>query len=246
MEKNKTAKYLKYAVGEIILVVIGILIALQINTWNENLKNEKLETSYLSRISNDLDNDFLEFDDAIQLALERNNRVLFLQEVIDNPELVQDSTDYFIESIVTAGYTYIPVISNHSFEELKSSGQLALIQDEELRVLIAKYYDFVFSSSQWDFIREDIQLKYMEYSRGILNQEQLNWVLTHYYDPDSSLNISKKELDDIYQRFRSNKEYQSILPQVYEGKYNTIQVMHNSKRRAENLKMTIQDELKSN
>ena len=35
MEKNKTAKYFKYAIGEIILVVIGILIALSINNWNE-------------------------------------------------------------------------------------------------------------------------------------------------------------------------------------------------------------------
>ena len=38
MEKNKTGKYLKYAIGEIVLVVIGILIALQINNWNERVK----------------------------------------------------------------------------------------------------------------------------------------------------------------------------------------------------------------
>ena len=45
MEKNKTGKYLKYAIGEIILVVIGILIALQINNWNEKskLKNEEIK-----------------------------------------------------------------------------------------------------------------------------------------------------------------------------------------------------------
>ena len=45
MRQNKTGKYFKYAVGEIILVVIGILIALQINTWNENrkLRNEELK-----------------------------------------------------------------------------------------------------------------------------------------------------------------------------------------------------------
>mgnify|MGYP001816506302 CR=1 FL=1 len=42
MEKNKTGKYLKYAIGEILLVVIGILIALQINTWNEYQKKKAL------------------------------------------------------------------------------------------------------------------------------------------------------------------------------------------------------------
>ena len=42
MSKNKTSKYLKYAIGEILLVVIGILIALQINNWNQN-RISKLE-----------------------------------------------------------------------------------------------------------------------------------------------------------------------------------------------------------
>ena len=47
MEKNKFGKYLKYAIGEILLVVIGILIALQINNWNEDRKRKKLEISTL-------------------------------------------------------------------------------------------------------------------------------------------------------------------------------------------------------
>ncbi|MBT8324660.1 MAG: hypothetical protein KJO96_05115 [Winogradskyella sp.] len=44
MSENKTGKYFKYAIGEIILVVIGILIALQINNWNESNKLKKEET----------------------------------------------------------------------------------------------------------------------------------------------------------------------------------------------------------
>jgi sensor domain CHASE-containing protein len=43
INENKTGKYLKYAIGEIILVVIGILIALQINNWNEQRKQKNLE-----------------------------------------------------------------------------------------------------------------------------------------------------------------------------------------------------------
>ena len=53
MEKNKTGKYFKYAIGEIILVVIGILIALQINNWNENRKNRVTEADYYCRILDD-------------------------------------------------------------------------------------------------------------------------------------------------------------------------------------------------
>jgi len=242
-DDNKPIKYLRYAIGEIILVVIGILIALSINNWNENLKNKKLETSYLKRIYKDLDNDLLQFEGTIKLAQERNKRVLFLEQAIKDSQLVNKSSDYFVKSIVYANYTYRPAISNHSFEELKSSGRLALIKNEDLRVSIAKYYDLEFSYSQFDFIREDVQLKYNEYSRGILNQEQLNWVITTYYLPDSISNISKKELDDIYQRFLSKKEFHSILPQVFESKYSTIEAMDDSNKQAEKLKREIQDEL---
>jgi hypothetical protein len=60
MEKNPTAggsgntrKYFKYATGEILLVVIGILIALQINNWNEEKKEHKIELSILTELLND-------------------------------------------------------------------------------------------------------------------------------------------------------------------------------------------------
>ena len=52
--KNKTSTYLKYALGEIILVVIGILLALQINNWNENRKANEIENSILIEIVNGL------------------------------------------------------------------------------------------------------------------------------------------------------------------------------------------------
>ena len=53
MEQNKTSRYLKYAIGEIILVVIGILIALQINNWNEDRKSVRLAESYIKDIRQD-------------------------------------------------------------------------------------------------------------------------------------------------------------------------------------------------
>ena len=55
--ENKTGKYLKYAIGEIILVVIGILIALQINNWNENKKLEAKTQDYYKQLLEDLKKD---------------------------------------------------------------------------------------------------------------------------------------------------------------------------------------------
>jgi len=65
METGKTTKYLKYAIGEIILVVIGILIALQINNWNENRKQAIAEKEFYKGIKDDLQQD-LEFINYVQ------------------------------------------------------------------------------------------------------------------------------------------------------------------------------------
>ncbi|MBD10112.1 MAG: hypothetical protein CMC68_05100, partial [Flavobacteriaceae bacterium] len=76
INEGKTSKYLKYALGEIILVVIGILIALQINNWNENRKKRQVELNYLERLIIDLrENEKLlsEFHDIKQKQLEAAN-----------------------------------------------------------------------------------------------------------------------------------------------------------------------------
>ena len=62
---NKPVKYFRYAVGEILLVVIGILIALQVNNWNENQKKEKLKVSYINSLINDLSLDTLKLNGLI-------------------------------------------------------------------------------------------------------------------------------------------------------------------------------------
>lgn len=68
LSENRYSKYLLYALGEIFLVVIGILIALQINSWNEEYKNRKLEKDYLARLVNDLDLDASDLGSVIQRA----------------------------------------------------------------------------------------------------------------------------------------------------------------------------------
>ena len=64
-DDNKLLKYARYAIGEIVLVVIGILIALQINNWNEDQKKEKIKVSYKTSLMNDLSLDTLKLSELI-------------------------------------------------------------------------------------------------------------------------------------------------------------------------------------
>ena len=63
--ENKTGKYFKYAIGEIVLVVIGILIALSINNWNENRLEKNEVTSYIEQIKTELELDIIHFNNDI-------------------------------------------------------------------------------------------------------------------------------------------------------------------------------------
>ena len=62
MNQNKTTKYFKYAIGEIILVVIGILIALQINTWNNERISNRIVKQSLNRMKTDINKDIEDFE----------------------------------------------------------------------------------------------------------------------------------------------------------------------------------------
>ena len=66
IKENKTSIYLIYAVGEVVLVVFGILIALQINNWNENQKTKKLELVFLENLQTDLEVDISNFNRRIK------------------------------------------------------------------------------------------------------------------------------------------------------------------------------------
>jgi len=73
--ENKTGKYFKYAVGEIILVVIGILIALQINNWNENKKVNIYLNQVYAQIKKDLQTDTLNISENIESYSQKNKRL---------------------------------------------------------------------------------------------------------------------------------------------------------------------------
>ena len=76
-DKNQFLRYSRYAIGEIVLVVIGILIALQINSWNEIRKSKKIEKNVLSSLAQDLQKDnlqILEIDSLYQIDLANLNR----------------------------------------------------------------------------------------------------------------------------------------------------------------------------
>ena len=134
--ENNNSKYLKYAIGEIILVVVGILIALQINNWNEQRKNNAFEKEILEQITANLIRDKLTLVDIqnnFETAISSSNKILNFDWENSN----QDSLKYWLGHIVQ--FERFQPLTN-AYEVIKSKG-LDLISNKQLRFLIGSYYD---------------------------------------------------------------------------------------------------------
>jgi hypothetical protein len=135
--ENKTSKYFKYAAGEIILVVIGILIALQINNWNENRINNKKLKSYLTDIIKDLKKDTATINYEIKFSKGRNLTAKSFLALKDYNVLTIDSLEKSLETF----YSIIP-FSNSTFKKIENSGITNFGEYESLIEEYKVYYNF--------------------------------------------------------------------------------------------------------
>jgi hypothetical protein len=144
LNEGKTTRYFKYAIGEIILVVIGILIALQINTWNENRKATNEEIKVLKA----LQADFMISKDRIEGTIKSQSKVLGYSKTLINICERQDKTEfhYFNTHLDSLSYLigygtswYREELVTGAYNSLTSAGKIDLIQNETLRNLLAQF-----------------------------------------------------------------------------------------------------------
>ena len=122
MGENKTGKYLKYAIGEIVLVMIGILLALQINNWNEDEKINVNLKEALNQINQDLKQDEINLK-----GFENSNvkRVSYLLKLTAN-----DHNNFAFDSILKNLDDYFYFYkSNNAYSSLKSTGMFASMEN---------------------------------------------------------------------------------------------------------------------
>ena len=136
--ENKTGKYFKYAVGEIVLVVVGILIALSINNWNEKRKIKQKETVILKEFLTSINSDLKAYESFSDPKIERKKRGLdsLFTYVFDKKE-IKDSL--FIDFYTNMSQDIFLRFDNGPFEGLKSSG-LDIISNDSLRTAINNAY----------------------------------------------------------------------------------------------------------
>ncbi len=166
LTENKFSKYLIYAIGEIVLVVIGILIALSINNWNEKNKNVKKENKYLSNLNMEIINDSLTLERSWFKNRKKKIESLELAKKYVMGNYIPNDTFLFINNVGFGGINSKASFygSSRTYTELVSTGNLSLISNDYIRDLIVKYYSYK------DFLDEyskNIRSEYATYVNSI-------------------------------------------------------------------------------
>jgi len=126
--ENKTSKYLKYAIGEIVLVVIGILIALQINNWNENQKEIRLEKTIKTGIIKELKKNLQSIDNVIAFHKKKQQAYQslpsdFEKTYVNNREIL----DSLVMIVINLNDTFFP--ADGVFQSSIADNQLSQFSD---------------------------------------------------------------------------------------------------------------------
>jgi hypothetical protein len=235
MEKNKTAKYFKYAIGEIILVVIGILIALQINIWNEKRKETNQTVGLLNNMITDLKTDINN--------LERN--INLYNGYITSSRMLLSTNDYQLLSADSI-YNLLPTnassnkIIDVTFEKLKNIGTIKILDSEDLFNAITNYYtnttNYLEMGTSWDF---EYSLKATDFWRlgerfeaPILNDTIVTPFIENELERKTTL---VNELSSIQSR--------NHIRYAISRKQTVLNIFKYIKSAAENLIVTIEQEL---
>ena len=153
MEKNKTGKYLKYAFGEIFLVMMGILLALQVNNWNQNQGIKKQLKYYRTSLLSEIEKDFKEIERIDSLNLSHTNEIkeyfaLFNSKNMDLDALLskQRNTKAISQNFQSNIYSIDELITSGNISSFNHKEKLAIITLKK-QIELYSYYEKEFVSS---------------------------------------------------------------------------------------------------
>ena len=188
IKENKVSKYFLYAIGEIILVVIGILIALQININQQNNSNQKKLNKYLSLLVEDLDKDKTSLLECIEFDSMKKQ---LLNQYIDSQELKLSS-----ETIKYSARWRNFLVHKSTHNSMQSSNILELIDNIELQKAISEYYAFAAQVNDYELTHLNTQLA--NFTSEVLKRKRINQL---YYKDNANIELTTEEDSAFYGYF---------------------------------------------
>lgn len=206
LQENRFSKYLLYAVGEIVLVVIGILIALQIDNWNETQKSKGLEQQLLKALLTEFESNLQLLDEVIamnDLNIENSIRLgEFTGPSLSN--INEKELSQYMVGIFKIEPRYTP--NQGAVQEIINSGRLSVLSDDQLRKAISSWQSSLESvKRQETYVVERRDIGHDFFLKGGNFRRHLDIIDDALLDPTPS------KFPDNDFKFLENREFESQL-----------------------------------
>jgi len=157
---------------ELMVVVLGILIALQVDQWAQRRQERDLERTYLLRLKEDLQIEYARATDAEGWARERLEAVEVLTRIASNPAMAASDPAAVPWAIESVSWRSFPKMSAFVYNELQSTGHMRLIRSVALRRELAEHYAH-FTRDAWVGEDRSAEQGFDEATAGLLSMEEL-------------------------------------------------------------------------
>lgn len=204
LEEGNLKRYLVYAIGEILLVVVGILIALQINNWSEEKKDTKKEYQILLNLSEDFNSNQISLDRAIIQIPLRMERLRTVLSYVGRTEaqLAKEMKD----TIKNTGFVLTDIIDG-TLNSILSSDKLELIKNDSLKNMLTAYPAFIKKFKKQEETVENYVINVQRFKL----REYLT--LTDFLPDDNPryARLKAHVIKSDYEGLLNDREYQNIL-----------------------------------
>ncbi|MBT8287568.1 MAG: hypothetical protein HKN00_11210 [Flavobacteriaceae bacterium] len=221
METGNTSKYFKYAIGEILLVVIGILIALQINNWNQKRISSNREAVILKSLNSELKNNLRELQIDYVNNLQFYQSTVYVYQYINKKPPETDSMYNDFNSIVGFDY-FFPKTS--TYETLKS-GNLEIIRSDSLKEIITSVYESGFKRiiNKIETRRNAARLLFPYHQKHFRSTFKVNLDTVDLLKNRNDLKLFKKiSIPNDYSTLINDPEFESLVTEAINGRRNII------------------------
>ena len=167
IETGKTGKYFKYAIGEIVLVVIGILIALQINNWNEDRKDSIKEKQIVKSLYTEFLENYDYVEDRIQYLSSitgRSNKRLLMLCNQSFEDISNDSLLSLLYNTFLSIPNYAPKVS--TFKRIINNEEFNFIQKDSLKILLNQYQPIIDFTNHTNNLLQVFEQDFWTYSQN--------------------------------------------------------------------------------
>ena len=249
LQQNQVTRYLLYAVGEIILVVIGILIALQVNTWKEKRANQIQENNFYLNLIKDLANDQNKMDEQKAFFEHRVEVLTWLLTHTRNPSLPLKA-ESFGQHVEPLYYNEAAISFDASFDAAKSSGAFNHFSNKELLKQVIQYYsEFVqienVIASTLGIIEQELEPLTSSLYKNYLNEQTSDLVIAEggnreFYKLLGSIPDNRTiDTEGDIQKFLQKPEVESYLVGDLGRAFHTIAKLEARSRKIDSLKTAI-------